>query len=143
MPSPAALMAGMPTHSQAAAAAVNSKHATPEELQAWRDSALAKAKKAEDEAAAAEWEAAADRAQAAQVRNEAHLGDLDVDALKDDAPDADAASDRVIPDHDLRQTMLMHEAATVVNLHHHAASIRNIRNLVHVILDLTDNKYKR
>jgi uncharacterized alpha-E superfamily protein len=39
--------------------------------------------------------------------------------------------------------MLAHEAAAVVNLHHHAAGVQNIRNLVHVILDLTDDNYKR
>jgi hypothetical protein len=39
--------------------------------------------------------------------------------------------------------MLLHEAAAVVNLHHHAAGVRNIRNLVHVILDFTDENYKR
>jgi hypothetical protein len=39
--------------------------------------------------------------------------------------------------------MLAHEGAAVVNLHHHAAGVQNIRNLVHVILDLTDDNYKR
>jgi hypothetical protein len=38
--------------------------------------------------------------------------------------------------------MLAHEADVVVNLHHHAAGVQNIRNLVHVILDLTDDNYK-
>lgn len=39
--------------------------------------------------------------------------------------------------------MLQHEAAAVVNLHHHAAGVQNICNLMHVILDLTNDNYKR
>jgi hypothetical protein len=39
--------------------------------------------------------------------------------------------------------MLAHEAAAAVNMHHHATGVQNIRNLVHVILDLTYENYKR
>jgi hypothetical protein len=38
--------------------------------------------------------------------------------------------------------MLVHEAAAIVNLHHHAISVQNIHNLVHIILDLTTDNYK-
>jgi hypothetical protein len=147
-------MAGSPTPSESAAAALKKgKHLTAEELQARRDSALAQAKEAEDEAATAttDRDVAANRARdalkhAAAARAEAALGNPNTlkddapDDLKDDAPDA---SNRGHPDHDLHQAMLLHEAATVVNLHHHATGIQNIRNLVHVILDLTDDNYKR
>jgi hypothetical protein len=55
----------------------------------------------------------------------------------------DHDSDRGNPDHDLHQVMLLHEFAVVVNLHYHAAGVQNIRNLVHVIFDLTNDNYKR
>jgi hypothetical protein len=50
--------------------------------------------------------------------------------------------DIAAPDDAFHQAMLVHEAAAA-NLHHHAAIVQNIRNLVHVILDLTDDNYKR
>jgi hypothetical protein len=147
-------MAGTPSPSEAAAAAAKKgKQSTLEELQARRNSTLAEDKRPEDEAAAtaSDRDAAADRARpalkhAAAARAEAALGYLDPNASKDDADTDDLmdhTSDRVNPDHDLHQAMLLHEAATIVNLHHHAASVQNIRNLVHVILNLTDDNYKR
>jgi hypothetical protein len=127
-------MAGTATLSEAAAAtAKKGKQLTPEELQARRDSALVEAKRAEDEAttAAVDRDTSADRALAAlqhasAARAEAALGDPD--APKDDADLKDHASDRVNPDHDLHQAMLLHEATAVVNLHHHAAAVQNIRS---------------
>jgi hypothetical protein len=107
---------------------------------------------AEDEAAAA----AADRdiatdctrtalKHAAAARAEAALGDLNANTPKDDEDIDDLkyhTSDRVNPNHDLHHAMLLHEVAAIINLHHHAPSVQNIRNLVHVILDLTDDNYK-
>jgi hypothetical protein len=144
-------MAGNPTPSEAAAAATKKgKQLTPEELLARRDQALAAAKRAEDEAAAAAAERAAAAARArdtlkraATARAEAAADDPDAYDDKDNPPDADAVSDRANPDHNLHHAMFLHEAAAVVNLHHHAASVQNIRNIVHVILDLTDDNYKR
>jgi hypothetical protein len=136
-------MAGSPTPSQIAAAA-KGKQLTPEEVQARRDAALEAARQAEAEAATAaqERDAAAARARdalqrAAQARAEAALGDPDAKDPVDDK----AASDAAAPDEEFHQAMLSHEAAAVVNLHHHAASVQNIRNMVHVILDIADDNY--
>jgi hypothetical protein len=139
------------TPSQTAAAAAKGKTLTAEELHTQRDAALADAKEAKDEATAtaAERDVVAEHARealrrAAKARAKAARGDLD--AAKDGDDDADTGSyrsGRANPDHDLLQAMLLHEAAAVVNLHHHAAGFQNIRNLVHVILDLTDDNYKR
>jgi hypothetical protein len=140
-------MAGTPTPSQLAAdaAAAKGQQFSTEEIQSPRVVALVDAKWAEDDdaAAAAERDDAADRARealkrAAKARAEAALGDPD--ALNDGDPDADVASHgsgRAVRDHDLHQAMLIHEAAAVVNLHHHAAGVQNIRKPVHIILDLT------
>jgi hypothetical protein len=139
-------MAGSLTPSQAAAAAgATGKQQSAAELKARRDAALVDAQKAEEEAAAAarERDAAADRAReahkrAAAARAEAALGDPD--AYRDAASHV---SDVATADVALQQAMMAHEAAAVINLHHHAAGVQNIRNLVHVILDLTDDNYKR
>jgi hypothetical protein len=132
------------------AAAKKGKQLTQEELQARRDSSLTEAKRAEDEAAAAaaDRDTAANRTRAALKRAasahaEAALGDPDAPKDAADADLKDHNSDRGNPDHDLHQAMLLHEAAVIVNLHHHAAGVQNIRNLVHVIFDLTDDNYKR
>jgi hypothetical protein len=116
-------MAGNPTPSEAAAAAKKGKQLTPEELQARRDQALAAAKRAEYEAAAAaaECDAAAAHARdalkrAVAARAEAAADDPYTYDDKDNPPDADAASDRANPDHNLHHAMFLHEAAAVVNL---------------------------
>jgi hypothetical protein len=139
-------MAGSQIASQIAAAA-KGKQLTPEEAQAHRDAALLDAQKAEEEAAAAtaakERAAAADRARAALKRAAAARAEAALGAPDDDRDAASHISDVAAGDVPLHQAMLAHEAAAVVNLHHHAAGVQNIHNLVHVILDLTDDNYKR
>jgi hypothetical protein len=39
--------------------------------------------------------------------------------------------------------MLQHEAAALVHLHAQATNVQNIRNLVHVVLDLAAGNYNR
>jgi hypothetical protein len=134
-------MAGSKSASQIAAAAKD-KQPSPEELQARRDAALLAAQKAEQEAAAAARARDALK-RAAEARAEAALGDPDAAKRDGDGDASSLISDKVAPDDDLHRAMVVHEAAAVVNLHHHAASVQNIRNLVHVVLDLTDDNYKR
>jgi non-ribosomal peptide synthetase component F len=86
---------------------------------------------------------AADRAHealkhAALACAEAALGDPDIDR-----DNQSHVSNVVAPNVALPQAMLAHEVAAIVNLHHHAAGVQNIRNFVHVILDLTVDNYKR
>jgi hypothetical protein len=64
-------------------------------------------------------------------------------AAKDSDPEDSPshASSPAAPDGDLHHAMLLHEAATVVNLHAQAVDVQNIRYLVHVVLDLTTGNY--
>jgi hypothetical protein len=138
-------MVGSKTASQIAAiGAARNKQPSPEEINARREAALEEAHKAEEEAAntAKERDVAADRVRealkrAALVCAEAAHGDPD-----HNRDNKSHVSEVAAPDDALHQAMLAHKAAAVVNLHHHAAGVQNIRNLVHVILDLTDDNYK-
>jgi hypothetical protein len=123
-------------------------------LQAKRETALAEAEAAEREAALA----AQERDDAAAHVHAAHAtaaaacaaaAEGDSDANRDDPdahPDAkvedDAAHhrDTVESPH---LTMLQHEAAALVHLHAQATNVQNIRNLVHVVLDLAAGNYNR
>jgi hypothetical protein len=139
-------------------------------LQAKRDTTLAEAEATEREAALAEAEAtereaalaaqerdnAAARvrtthAKAAAVRAATAEGDPDANRDDPDAnPDAkvedDAAPHRGDPDiaaDPLHLVMLQHEAAALVHLHAQATNVQNIKNLVHVVLDLATGNYNR
>jgi hypothetical protein len=139
-------MVGSLTPSQVAAAdAAKGKQLSAEEIKARCDAALAKAQEAEEEAivAAKERDTAADRARATHQRAAAARAEAALVAPDADGDVASHVSDEAVPDADLHKAMLVHEAAAIVNLHHHAAGVQNIRNLVHVILDLTDDNYKR
>jgi hypothetical protein len=58
----------------------------------------------------------------------------------------DAAPHRSDPDvtaDPLHLSMLQHEAAALVHLHAQVTNVQNIRNLVHVVLDLAAGSYNR
>lgn len=87
---------------------------------------------AEREAVAAEEECAtaAARARVAQERA-AVPPDLDAPATAEDIPEP-----RTIQD-----TMLLHEATAILNLHAQAVAVQNIRSLVPIVLDLKTGNY--
>jgi hypothetical protein len=121
-------------------------------LHAKRDTTLAEAEAAEREAtlAAQECDDAVARVRAAHGKAaaaRAAAAEGDPDANRDDPnahPDAKVEDDAA-PHRDtvesLHLAMLQHEAATLVHLHAHATNVQNIRNLVHVVLDLAADNY--
>jgi hypothetical protein len=123
-------------------------------LKAKRDTALAEAEAAEREAALAaqERDDAAARVRAAHAKAaaaRAATAEGDPDANRDDLdahPDAKVEDDAA-PRHgaveSLYLAMLQHEAAALVHLHAQATNVQNIRNLVHVVLDLAAGNYNR
>jgi hypothetical protein len=123
-------------------------------LQAKRDTALAEAEAAEREAALAaqDHDDAAARVRAADTkaaaaRAAAVAGDLDANRDDLDAHPYAKVEDDAAPHHDtvdpLHLPMLQHEAAALVHLHVQATNVQNIRNLVHVVLDLAVGNYNR
>jgi hypothetical protein len=120
-------------------------------LQAKRDVALAEAEAAEKEAALAtkEHDDAAERvrashAKAAAARAVAAEGvpDADHDA-KDVENDASIHGEPRADSDPLHLAVLAHEAAALVHLHAQATNVQNIKNLVHVVLDLAADNYNR
>ena len=46
-------------------------------------------------------------------------------------------------DHDIPDTILLHEAATILNLHAQAVTMQNVRSLILFILDIISDNYMR
>jgi len=106
-----------------------------------RADALARAAEAEKlaDAAAKERDAAAERLrQALLAAKERATADA---ADPPPAPPAHEDDDKSV--HDVHVAMLLHEEATVLNLHAQAVAVQNIRSLVPVVLDVTTGNYTR
>ena len=127
-------MTGTPPPSPTSAAAADAKA---------KAAADAKAK------AAAEARAAVLNREAAEKRARDALARTTQERAAADAPDGDAdpLSDEETSDvsdpRDLRQALLLHEAAAIANLHAQAVAVQNIRALVPVVLDLNAGNYTR
>ena len=116
------------------------------ERAAARAAALELAQAAELEAAAAskERDAAATRARDALKRAADARAVADAPSSDDEAEDdADTKDAKVVHGSDLHQAMLMHEAATVLNLHAQAVAVQNIHSLIPILLDLSAGNYAR
>lgn len=102
---------------------------------AQRDASLAEAQAAEQEAvaASADRDAAADRVRLALAK--AAMARADAAAVDpQDPPPKDGDDDMAIPN-----AMLVHEAASILNLHAQTFSLHNPRSLVSFLLDTTGN----
>ena len=105
---------------------------------------LAQATELEAAAASMEHDAAATQARdalkcAADARTTADAPTSDDEA----EDDADAKDAKDTHDSDLHRAMLMHEAATILNLHAQAVAVQNIHNLIPILLDLSAGNYAR
>jgi len=122
-------MTGTPPPSPTSAAAADAKA---------KAAADAKAK------AAAEARAAVLNREAAEKRARDALARTAQERAAADAPDGDADPLSDVSDpRDLRQALLLHEAAAIANLHAQAVAVQNIRALVPVVLDLNASNYTR
>jgi hypothetical protein len=87
----------------------------------------------------------AERVRAALARADCARALAAQDATNDIPNDNDAQFHISEPTGDaakgLRDAILLHEAAAIVNLHSQVVAVQNIRSLVHVTLDLASNNY--
>jgi len=109
-----------------------------------RADALARTAEAEKlaDAAAKERDAAAEHLhQALLLAAKEHAKAAAADPPPPPAPPAHEDDDKSV--HDVHGTMLLHEAAAILNLHAQAVAVQNIRILVPVVLDVAAGNYTR
>ena len=95
---------------------------------------MARATQAEEEAATA---AAARDAALARAARERAAAEAALGPPKPPSRDSDGAPT------DLHSAMLLHEAATLLNLHAQAIVVTNIRSLVSIVLDVDSGNFNR
>jgi len=121
--------------------------AEAERLEAARVAALERAAQAEEEAAAAvrDRDDAAARARAALDRAAKECAAAAASSPITESPgDDDGDSPKPYAGkQDLHDALLLHEAAAIMNLHAQAVSVQNIRSLVPIVLDSSEDNYSR
>jgi hypothetical protein len=139
-PSASAILTELQQQEIAARLAKEKASAAAKERQEAYDAALARLAQAEEEAANAS------KARDAAITRADRERALAATALQPSTPEESSTGGSASPaggPADLHSTLLLQEAAALLNLHAQAVAVNNIRSLVHIVLDVDSNNFNR